>query len=541
MVFERLAGPLLGSLAVATLFVAGAAPALAATPADTLVVGQNIAGATSIDPAHGGTGMVTTWLMSACDPLLKRGRVDYNAVEPGLAESWEVAPDGSKVTFHLRRGAVFPTSGNPVTSADTLYSIERLFGINAGGAGDWVQFGFTADNFKEYITAADDYTIEIVFPTQFPVDAFLYFIGAGASTFTHDSQLLKQNEVDGDFGKAWLQTTTACVGPYRLETNRPGEVVSFVRNDDYFGKKPQLTRILFQNIPESATQRLLLERGDIDFVADLNATDIEAVENSENARVETVLSHAVMELTFNKGNPIFSDARVTEAFKYLIDYDGLLNTVLKDAAIQRNTLVPLGAFGGLNEEEGAPYSLDLEKAKQLITEAGYPDGFTASLYSVLIPGFPEVAQHLQANAAKIGITLDVQPKQDSDLFPLYRSRQYDIVLVRWDALYPDSDAMVSRYAYNPDNSVEGNQTQFPTWRANWIDEWFNEAALAAKAERDPAVRESLYRDIQLRWMKEAPFAVLFQMYRRAGISNAVESMPRSPFNSDYYGDAIKVQ
>jgi peptide/nickel transport system substrate-binding protein len=527
-----------GVAIVALMASTAAGPVQAETPSDTLVVAQNIAGATSIDPAHGGTGMVSNWLMSVCDPLLKRGRVDYNAIEPGLAESWEVAPDRSKVTFHLRKNAVFP-SGNPVTAADTLYSIERLFKINAGGAADWIQFGFTADNFHSLITAPDDYTIEVKFPGPLPVDAFLYFVGGGVTTFTHDSKTLKSYEVDGDYGKAWLQTTTACVGPYRMEFNRPGEAVGFVRNDEYYGKKPSLTRILFQNIPESATQRLLLERGDVDVAVDLNATDLEALSKSKTARVEGILSHAVMEITFNSSNPVFADPRVTEAFKYLVDYKGLLNTVLKDYAIQRNSLVPSGAFGALDEKAGAPYELDLERAKKLISDAGYPDGFSASLYSVMIPGFPEVAQHLQANAAKIGVKLDVQPKQDSDLFPLYRARKYDAVLVRWDSLYPDADAMVSRFAYNPDNRFEANQTFFPTWRAAWSSDWFNKATMDAKAEQDPAKRVALYTEIQERWMKEAPFGMLFQMVRRIGLSNSVKSMPRSPFNPDYFGDAVK--
>lgn len=518
-----------------------AGTASADTPPDTLVVAQNIAGATSIDPAHGGTGMVSNWLMSVCDSLVRRGRVDYSAMEPGLAEKWDIAPDRSKVTFHLRKGIKFPVSGNPVTAADTLYSIERLFKINAGGAADWIQFGFTADNFKSLITAPDDYTLEVKFPGPLPVEAFLYFVGGGVTTFSHDSKTLKRHEANGDYGKAWLQTTTACVGPYRLEANRPGEVVSFVRNDDYYGKKPPLTRILFQNIPESATQRLLLERGDADVAVDLNATDLQALSNAKNARVESVLSHAVMEMTFNSGNKVFSDPRVTEAFKYLIDYKGILNTVLKDYAVQRNSLVPEGAFGALDQKAGSPYTLDLEKAKQLITDAGYPNGFSASLYSVMIPGFPEVAQHLQSNAAKIGIKLDVQPKQDSDLFPLYRARKYDIVLVRWDSLYPDADSMVSRFAYNPDNRFEANQTLFPTWRAAWSNDWFNKATIDAKAEQDPAKRDAIYKELQTRWMKEAPFGMLFQMYRRIGLSNTVKSMPRSPFNPDYFGDAVKVQ
>ena len=103
------------------------------------------------------------------------------------------------------------------------------------------------------------------------------------------------------------------------------------------------------------------------------------------------------------------------AFRYLIDYDGLGRTVLEYQGIPRASLVPLGAFGALDKTAGQPFKLDLARAKQLITEAGYPNGFSKKLILSASDFYPLLAQHIQANAAKIGITLELEQMADANL------------------------------------------------------------------------------------------------------------------------------
>jgi peptide/nickel transport system substrate-binding protein len=312
----------------------------------------------------------------------------------------------------------------------------------------------------------------------------------------------------------------------------------FQRNDDYFGPKPAMARMIFQNVAESAAQRLLLEKGDADVAWDLNSTDLDQIRQSKTAHVGSVLAQTFDQLTFNHGRKPFDDPRVVNAFRYLIDYDALASTVMGKTVEVRQTLAPLGAIGALDKAAGAPYKLDLAKAKDLITQAGYPNGFTASLWTATAPGFLEIAQHIQQNASKIGITLNVERKSDGDLFPRYRSRDYDIVLVGWGSFYPDTDSMAARFALNPDNRPEAKLTSFPTWRANWSDPWFNEMTLKARAEPDPAKRSAIYQELQQRWMTEAPFVFLFQVYRSLGVSNSVKRLDQMSF-ADYFGTAEK--
>ena len=123
-------------------------------------------------------------------------------------------------------------------------------------------------------------------------------------------------------------------------------------------------------------------------------------------------------------DPILGHPKVRHAFRYLIDYDGLGRTILEYQGIPRASLVPLGAFGALDKKAGQPFKLDLVRAKQLITEAGYPNGFSKKLI-LSANGFnPLVAQHVQANAAKIGITLELEQMADANLLTRARARDF---------------------------------------------------------------------------------------------------------------------
>ena len=129
-------------------------------------------------------------------------------------------------------------------------------------------------------------------------------------------------------------------------------------------------------------------------------------------------------LAFNVADPILSHPKVRQAFRYLIDYDGLGRTILEYQGIPRASLVPLGAFGALDKTAGQPFKLDVARAKQLITEAGYPNGFSKKLILSANGPAPLVAQHVQANAAKVGIQLELEQMADANLFTRTRARDF---------------------------------------------------------------------------------------------------------------------
>jgi peptide/nickel transport system substrate-binding protein len=248
--------------------------------------------------------------------------------------------------------------------------------------------------------------------------------------------------------------------------------------------------------------------------------------------------HGFQYLAFNGTDPILGNPKVREAFRYLIDYDGLGKTILQYQGVPRASLVPDGAFGALDKKAGQPFSLDLAKAKALITEAGYPDGFTKKMILSANNISPAIAQHIASNAAKIGIKVELEQMADAQLFTRGRAREFQIQLIGWGAGYPDADSMISRHAVNPDNRPESKLAQYPSWRAAWQSTEINEKAEAARMERDPAKRIAMYHEIQEYMMHNGPMTYINQTIRPIAIRSSVKDFEISPFGVNY-GSATK--
>ena len=212
---------------------------------------------------------------------------------------------------------------------------------------------------------------------------------------------------------------------------------------------------------------------------------------------------------------------------------GSTNTILPYKGTPRADLVPEGAFGALNRKEGQPFSLDLAKAKQLLTEAGYPDGFSKKMILSANDIAPAIAQHVATNAAKVGIKLELEQMADANLFTRGRNRDFEVQLVGWGAGYPDADAMVSRHATNPDPRPEAKLVGYPVWRTGWQSTDINAKAEAARLEQDPEKRAAIYRDIQDYMLHNGPMAYIYQTIRPIAVRTSVKGFVIAPFNVNY--------
>ena len=410
--------------------------------------------------------------------------------------------------------------------------------LGFGNSANLTQWGFTKDKILDQIKATDDRTLVVTMDKPYPVNLILSAAFTSNVSFILDKQLGEKNAktVEGrsDYGNAFFKTGPVCVGPYHVARWDANEVVILERNDHYWGPKPGLRRVIIRHVPESGAERLLLAKGDIDVAQLLNTDDLKALSTNPDVHIVQTLMQGFTYLAFNTTDPILGNPKVRLAFRYLIDYDELGRTLLQYLGKPRASLVPEGAFGALDEKAGQPFKLDLAHAKQLITEAGYPNGFEKKMILSANNISPQVAQHIAANAAKIGIKLDLEQMADANLFTRGRARDFEIQLIGWGAGYPDADSMISRHAVDPDNRPEAKLAQYPSWRAGWKDQWVNDTAEQARMEPDPAKRIALYAKIQDYMMQNGPMAYIFQTVRPIAVRNEVKGFDMNAFDVDYW-------
>ncbi|RVT83523.1 ABC transporter substrate-binding protein [Rhodobacteraceae bacterium CCMM004] len=493
---------------------------------------RNIDAISTFDPAQIGEVVTNEIILNICDSLVAIDPEDESAVVPAIAKDWTVSEDGMKITFNLVDNAVFP-SGNPVTAEDVAWSMQRVLKLGFGNAATLTEFGFVAENAEADFVAIDDTTFEMNLSRPYPTALILQAVASNRVANVLDSELLMGEEVDGDFGNGYLTTNSACVGPYALRQWNAGEAVVLEANENYHGTPPNVKRIIIRHVAEAQAQRLLLEQGDIDVARDLGAEDLRDLNENPDIEVASTPMHQLYYMGFNSADERFADDRVRLAFKYLMDYDGMADTVMAFLGMPRASVVPLGALGALDEAEGQPFSLDLEKAQSLLTEAGYGDGFSARLFIGTLPYASPIAQHVQENAAKVGIDLEIEQMANAQLFSAFRGREFDTIMLSWQTAVPHAHGMLSRHAVNPDNSEEAALTMFPTWRASWFSEDFNQRVDDALFERDEAKQIEMYKEIQRDHMQTGPFAYSFQLLDTAALSDSVKTWKWNAFRAYY--------
>lgn len=514
-----------------------AATAQAATPPDSLVMAWNIDAISTWDPAQIGEVVTSEIYANTCDALVDFDVKDETKVVPALAKRWDVSPDRKTITFHLQDNLKF-ADGSPATAGDLAWSLQRVVKLGYGNAAQVTEFGFNKENVETRITAPDEKTLVMTLDKAYPTNLILQSIAADKVATLLNRKLLEKEAVDGDLGHKYLATHTACVGPYQLARWNAGEGVMLQESPHYWGKAPTLKRVLIRHVAETGTQRLLLTQGDVDIARDLSADDLKTLDEGGNVTVAQVLKPQLFFWTFNNEDPIFKNEKVRLAMRYLIDYDGLAKSVMPYLGVPRASFAQIGAFGALDEKAGQPFSLDLQKAKQLLSEAGYPDGFSASVIFGTLPHSAPIAQSIQQNAAKIGVTLKLERMANAQLFSRARGREFQSAMMAWQTSVPDAYGNASRLVYNPDNRKEARATQYPSWRAAYYDAAMNQKVEAALLEPDDAKRIERYAELQRDIMQKGPMAIMFQMYNSAGVNPVVKNWTWNGFRT-WYGAASK--
>jgi peptide/nickel transport system substrate-binding protein len=498
----------------------------------TLVYGLDSSDLITLDPGQSyefSGGLVTDNLY---ETLVKFEKADLSTLKAGLATSWKTkdAGDSWKVTFKLRKDAKFG-SGNPVTADDVVYTFDRAIAIKGNGS-----FLFTdVANMKVGSTKAlDANTVECTLPKTASTAAFLNLLTFNIGGIV-DSKTVKSHETGSDYGAAWLKTNSAGSGPFVLNRWDQNQQVVLDANPNS-RLKSKLSRIILREMKEANTQKVALESGEIDiaenYTPDLFKAAVKEAKFNTYKADSLQINYVGMQSSAGSN---FEDARVRQAVRYAIDQDGIVNDLAGGLAKKIQTIIPYGLFGA---NPATPYSVNVEKAKELMKAAGKPNGFETEM---LVPngacggGVPcaDLAAKIQSDLAKIGIKVNIKSLVDSELYPIYRAQKAKMVLVSWSPDFPDPD---------------GNATPMSDYGAKslaWRNGWNNPAAAKltqqAALESDKTKRAALYKQLTELHLSEGWGAMLYQPSKPIVLSKSVKGYIRNAQGQVRFENISKTQ
>lgn len=524
--------------------VMAANPALSATPADTLVEAWAIDDIITLDPAESFEISPAEVLGNAYDRLIQLDISDTSKVIPAAAESWTVSDDGLTYTFKLRKDAKF-ASGNPLTAADVAYTFERGVRLDKAPAFILTQFGLTGENVTEKAKAVDETTFVLTVDKPYAPSFVLNCLTATVGSIV-DKKLLEEHaakvtpsddyKYDTDYGNAWLKTGYAGSGPFKIRDWRANEVVVLERNDNYYGEKAKLARVFYRHVKESATQRLMLESGDVDVARNLEPGDYEAVQKNDKLQTVNAPKGTVYYISLNQKNAELAKPEVREAFKYLIDYDAIGATLIKGIGEVRQTYQAKGVLGSLDAN---PYKLDIDKAKELLAKAGLKDGLSITFDVRNTQPVTGIAESFQQSAAKAGINISIIPGDGKQTLTKYRARNHDLYIGQWGMDYWDPNSNAEAFTSNPDNGDDASNKTL-AWRNAWAIPELTQQTQAALLERDGDKRADEYKKLQQEALDQSPFVMLFQQVEVAGVAGTVKGFKLGPtFDSNYLAPVSK--
>ncbi|WP_049104077.1 ABC transporter substrate-binding protein, partial [Burkholderia cenocepacia] len=354
---------LVAALAAASVFAAvPLAAAHAETPKDMFVMATLLDEFTTLDPGEIYELVPEEYVANTYDRLVRVDLRDPSKFNGDVAQSWTVSPDGLTYTFKLRTGLKFH-SGNPLTADDVAWSIQRAVLLDKGPAAVLTGIGLTKANVVANVKKLDDATVSVTTDRKYAPTFVLNVLGSWPASVL-DKKLLLSHQQGNDFGNGWLKTNEAGSGAYRLVKWTAGDSVVLQRFDGY--RLPlAMKRIVLRHVPEAASQRLLLENGDVDAARDLSPDDLASVVKSGKAKVAASPQATLLYLGLNTKNPTLAKPDVQEALKWLVDYAGIQGNVVKTTYKVHQTFLPEGFLGALNTN---PYKLDIAKAKALLAK-----------------------------------------------------------------------------------------------------------------------------------------------------------------------------
>ncbi len=520
--------------ASAAIVTAAEAPfARAATPAGVAVMAKQIDDVISFDPAESYEFTNNEVDGNVYRRLVGPNPKDNTRIAGDLAEKWEISADGKEFTFHLVKDAYFP-SGKAMTAEDAAFSLHRVVMLNKTPGFILTQFGFTKDNVEKLIRATDAATLQMSLPIAQAPTFVLSCLSANVGSVVEKATVLA-NQVNGDLGNAWLKNHSAGNGPYQLTQWVASDHITIDANPKSnipVGNK----RVTIRHIADPSAQLLMLQKGDADIVRDLTPDQIKSVKASDGTSVTSSGQGSSVYVAMNMALPQFQKRQVLQAMKWAIDYDAIATNITPNTYVVSQSFLPSGLPGALTDK---PFKKDVARAKALLAEAGYPNGFSVKMDTSSASPYGDIAQAVQADLAAIGINVELISGEQKQVITKMRARTHEMAILYWGTDYFDPNSNAQAFCANPDDS-DASKLRILAWRNHFKDDQLTAMVEDAAKELDGEKRIGMYQNIQKIARERAPFIILLQKISTAVLAKGVSGFVIGPL-PDYtkYADIKK--
>jgi peptide/nickel transport system substrate-binding protein len=510
------------------LLLAAAVPAGAVTRGGTLVFGRQV-DCIYLDPVHTAQN-ADIWISLNIYDTLTEPTDDGKGVQPGLASSWQTSEDGKTVTFKLRPNLKF-ADGSPLTVEDVKWSLGRASTKETGG-----EFQFLLSAVAGVESQGDDTIIvHLTHPDPTILQALATF---NAGIMPEKLVMAEPGATLDDKSKSFADHPVGS-GPFTMKSWTRNSEMVLTRNPYYWkqgadGKSlPYLDNIRFVIIPDDATRILKLKAGEIDaaeFVPYSRVAELKA-----DPKLNMVLFPAAQvnyfttndRPTLNDGtkNPL-ADLKVREALNYATDKEALIQVVTYGTGTPEQSYMPMST--PLSYGTGPLFPYDIKKAKQLLTEAGYANGFDVTCM-VLAGSADDAAKvaALQQMWAPLGVHLKVEQIEAATRLARYNKADFQMRTSLWTNDINDPAEITSIFAYYPSRQ---------NLRSGWDDPKIDALFLQSQEEIDPAKRAAEYKEIQQRYVAAAPIIFAFEVPYPVAMAKKVKDFVQIPLGNNIFVD-----
>ena len=511
-----------------------AAPAASESGGESAGGGKLIVGrggdSAALDPSIVTDGESLKIAQQVFDPLLayKSGTTE---VEPALAESWTISDDGLTYTFKLRKGVKFH-DGTDFNADAVVFNFNRWNDPKS-------EFKFEGDSFDYYdsmfgpeearviksVKAVDESTVE--FQLNNPQAPFLQNLAMPPFSIASPTAIEKEKEN--------FKSNPVGTGPFVFKEWKRSDSITLDKNPNYWQQGlPKVDQVIVRAIPDNTARFNALQNGEIDLMEDLSPDDLATLESNPDLQKFNRPPFNVAYLGFNTAKKPFDNPKVRVALNYAVDKKGIIDAFFAGQAEAAVNPIPPTLWGYNKSVEDYPF--DLAKAKQLLADAGYPNGIDQELtfYAMPVsrPYMPDgrkVAEVIQASFAQIGVKVSIQsPEWATYLDDLSKGEKDDLFIIGWTGDNGDPDNFF--YPLLDKDSIGGNNY------SQYVSEPLHKVLVQAQQETDQDARAKLYEQAQVIVKKDAPWVPLVHSTPLLAATSKLKGYTPSPTGSEPYAD-----